>query len=183
MEVSSSNGFAPLPHLVSQVYQEYLIVPSLSVVPALARILRHCAESDPKYKVIVFFPTARFTGYMASLMGDVAGGGIGLNVLEIHSRKSQAARNKAAEAFRVGKGVFLFSSDVSARGMDFPDVTRVIQVRRRGCLLFCTSGVVAGRCIVRVTARVRVLCLCLVAWINGASVAIPRNNSIWRVYA
>jgi ATP-dependent RNA helicase MSS116 len=111
------------------VYQEYLIVPSLSVVPALARVLQHCAVSDPKYKVIVFFPTARFTGYMASLLGDASAGGWGLNVLEIHSRKSQSARNKAAEAFRVGTGLFLFSSDVSARGMDFPDVTRVIQVR------------------------------------------------------
>ncbi len=45
-----------------QVYQEYMVVPSLSLVPALARVLTHCAASDPAYKVIVFFPTARFTG-------------------------------------------------------------------------------------------------------------------------
>jgi hypothetical protein len=81
-------------HNPPQVYQEYLVVPSLSLVPALARVLAHCAASDPAYKVIVFFPTARFTGYMASIMGDASLGGLGMNVLEIHSRKSQSARNK-----------------------------------------------------------------------------------------
>jgi ATP-dependent RNA helicase MSS116 len=53
---------------------------------------------------------------------------VGLNVVEIHSRNSQGARNAAAERFKKETGIFLFSSDVSARGMDFPGVTRVIQV-------------------------------------------------------
>ena len=49
-------------------------------------------------------------------------------ILEIHSRKSQSHRTKVADAFRDATGgCCLFTSDVSARGMDYPDVTRVIQ--------------------------------------------------------
>ena len=48
--------------------------------------------------------------------------------LEIHSRKSQSARTKAADAFRAGRNVVMFTSDVSARGVDYPDVSLVIQV-------------------------------------------------------
>ena len=49
-------------------------------------------------------------------------------ILEIHSRKSQSHRTKVSDVFRdAAGGVCLFTSDVSARGMDYPDVTRVIQ--------------------------------------------------------
>lgn len=56
---------------------------------------------------------------------------MGTPVLEMHSRKSQSARTKAAELFRNGKNVIMFTSDVSARGVDYPDVSLVIQVRHR----------------------------------------------------
>lgn len=49
-------------------------------------------------------------------------------VYEIHSRLSQAARTRAAEHFRNSETAILMSSDVTARGMDFPGVTHVIQV-------------------------------------------------------
>jgi ATP-dependent RNA helicase MSS116, mitochondrial len=39
---------------------------------------------QPNYKVMVFFPTARQTGYMAGLFQSV-----GVDVMEMHSRKSQ----------------------------------------------------------------------------------------------
>jgi ATP-dependent RNA helicase MSS116 len=39
--------------------------------------------------------------------------------MEIHSRKSQAARTKTSDLFRVAKSGILFSSDVSARGWDW----------------------------------------------------------------
>ena len=49
-------------------------------------------------------------------------------MLEIHSRKSQAQRNKVSDLFREKHSLVMFTSDVSARGMDYPDVTSVIQV-------------------------------------------------------
>ena len=42
-------------------------------------------------------------------------------------------RTKVSDIFRNGKGLIMFSSDVSARGVDYPDVTLVVQVM---CLLW-----------------------------------------------
>ncbi|OXV11375.1 hypothetical protein Egran_00862 [Elaphomyces granulatus] len=49
-------------------------------------------------------------------------------MLEIHSRLTQGARTRSSDMFRKSRSAILFSSDVTARGMDFPDVTHVIQV-------------------------------------------------------
>ncbi|GFY97426.1 P-loop containing nucleoside triphosphate hydrolases superfamily protein [Actinidia rufa] len=47
---------------------------------------------------------------------------------EIHSRKPQSYRTRISDEFRKSKGLILVTSDVSARGVDYPDVTLVIQV-------------------------------------------------------
>jgi len=49
-------------------------------------------------------------------------------IFEIHSRLSQAQRTRASDNFRKCSSGILVSSDVTARGMDFPNVTHVIQV-------------------------------------------------------
>ncbi len=48
--------------------------------------------------------------------------------MEMHSRKTQTYRTRAAETFRRETRTIMFSSDVSARGVDYPDVTLVVQV-------------------------------------------------------
>ena len=54
---------------------------------------------------------------------------MGRPCFEIHSRKSQPARDKASNAFRAStNGAVMFTSDVTARGLDYPDVTFVLQV-------------------------------------------------------
>jgi ATP-dependent RNA helicase MSS116 len=85
-------------------------------------IEEHQAE-EPNHKIMVFFPTARST-QLASEMFEACG----KPVFEIHSRKSQAVRTKAADKFREARAAVMMSSDVTARGMDFPDVTMVIQI-------------------------------------------------------
>lgn len=47
---------------------------------------------------------------------------------EIHSRKTQAARTNATNAFTKASSGILLSSDVTARGIDIPGVTAVIQI-------------------------------------------------------
>ena len=95
----------------------------------LHAVLEEAMRADPDdYKVLVFFVTARLTQLFAELfnlmgMNRDAGG-----VLEIHSRKSQSHRSKSSDKFRDGFRKIMFTSDVTARGMDYPDVTRVIQV-------------------------------------------------------
>lgn len=75
-------------------------------------------------QIIAFFVTARVTQFYCELFQAM-----GIPVLEMHSRKSQAQRTKAADQFRASKGAcIMFSSDVSARGVDYPDVSLVAQV-------------------------------------------------------
>jgi len=104
------------------VKQSLVVVPLDDIMPAMAAIL-HEQMKVPNYKIIIFFPTARVTGFMAEIFGTFCH-----EVLEIHSRMSQSRRTRTSEDFRDGSNMLLFSSDVSARGMDYPDVTFVLQV-------------------------------------------------------
>lgn len=98
------------------------------MIPALARTLAHIVRSNPAHKTVVFFTTARATSYFATVFERMAFPRGKLNIVEMHSRKSQSQRTAAAERFRVGKGLVMFSSDVSARGMDYPGISEVLQV-------------------------------------------------------
>lgn len=106
-----------------QTEQEYIVCKMEDVIPMVEGVLTEHMKL-PAYKVMLFFPTARSAQFMAQLFQAAGFPG----VLEIHSRKSQAVRTKTAEAFRKGHKVMMFSSDVSARGVDYPDVSLVLQV-------------------------------------------------------
>ena len=105
------------------VSQTVVSVKTEDILPAIAAIIEKQREV-PNFKIIVFLTTARMTGYMAALFAAR-----GIDVMEIHSRLSQAKRTRVSEQFRQASGgAVLFSSDVSARGLDYPDVTHVLQV-------------------------------------------------------
>lgn len=88
---------------------------------------------------MAFFVTARLTGMYSDLFNAM-----GLPVVEMHSRKSQSARTKAADQFRGGTRCIMFSSDVSARGVDYPDVTLVLQARRAPGATHCAGAAWPG---------------------------------------
>jgi len=105
------------------IIQSHVIVPSIDqYVTSLIQIVLQ-AKAEGGTKIIVFFPTARLVSYFAELFSQV----LGIAVMEIHSKKSQAYRNRASEQFRSSNKAVLFTSDVSARGVDYPDVSHVIQ--------------------------------------------------------
>jgi superfamily II DNA/RNA helicase len=55
---------------------------------------------------------------------------LGLNCLEIHSKKSQMHRFHTYKDFRDSDGsLVMFTSNVSSRGLDYPNITLVIQVK------------------------------------------------------
>ncbi|KAL1204015.1 DEAD-box ATP-dependent RNA helicase 31 [Cardamine amara subsp. amara] len=89
----------------------------------LYTLLREHIMDNVDYKVIVFCTTAMVTKLVADLLGE-----LNLNVREIHSRKPQSYRTRVSNEFRKSKGLILVTSDVSARGVDYPDVTLVLQV-------------------------------------------------------
>ncbi|TQE10612.1 hypothetical protein C1H46_003725 [Malus baccata] len=85
-------------------------------------LMEHISES-PDYKVIVFCTTGMATSLLYHVLHEMK-----MNVKEIHSRKPQLYRTRISEEFRVSKRLILVTSDVLARGMNYPDVTLVIQV-------------------------------------------------------
>jgi ATP-dependent RNA helicase MSS116 len=86
------------------------------------------------FKAIIYFNSTAEVTLAASVFYKLSGGFkrnsplSGLRGFEIHSKLSQAQRTRASDDFRNCKSGLLFSSDVTARGMDFPNVTHVIQI-------------------------------------------------------
>ncbi|KAK2406859.1 DEAD-box ATP-dependent RNA helicase [Trifolium repens] len=107
----------------AQVRQMHLVAPLDKHFPLLYAILKEHIADDVDYKVLVFCTTAMVTRLVADLLGE-----LNLNVREIHSRKPQSYRTRVSDEFRKSKGLILVTSDVSARGVDYPDVTLVVQV-------------------------------------------------------
>ncbi|CAI7865234.1 unnamed protein product [Closterium sp. NIES-53] len=109
-----------------QVRQEHLVVPLEEQLTTMYTLLLHHCQEQPDYKVLVFSVTAKMTAFYAALFASLLPGA---TILEIHSRKSQAHRTRVSGEFRAAKGrVVMFTSDVSARGVDYPDVSLVLQV-------------------------------------------------------
>ncbi|KAI5059148.1 hypothetical protein GOP47_0002145 [Adiantum capillus-veneris] len=108
----------------AKVKQQYIVAPLEKQIRVLYAALKQHMEADPHYKVLVFCSTARTTGFMCKLFMN-----LGFNSKEIHSRKDQSYRTRVSDEFRQSKGgIILFTSDVSARGVDYPNVTLVVQV-------------------------------------------------------
>ncbi|KAG8716150.1 hypothetical protein FRC08_009807 [Ceratobasidium sp. 394] len=100
------------------VKQEHIIVKEdADIIPVVAHLI------EERGKVICFLPTARATALIAEVMENV----LSCPVYCIHSRLSQPRRTKANEDFKRAPMGVLFSSDVTARGIDIPGVTCVIQ--------------------------------------------------------
>ena len=102
---------------------QHVTLTTMANQPAELLALVGQLTAERPFKLVVFFVTARLTQLYAEAFNA-----LGVHVLEMHSRKSQPQRTKCAEQFREGDNLILFTSDVSARGMDYPDVTAVVQV-------------------------------------------------------
>ncbi|CAD6445782.1 c6d9b6ad-aaf7-4bfd-8912-4ed2c9670287 [Sclerotinia trifoliorum] len=84
-------------------------------------------EGTSPFKAIVYFNSTA----SVQLAGEIFKGIDSLQSLEtsaIHGKLSQERRTRVTDRFRRARSAIMFSSDVTARGMDFPNVTHVIQV-------------------------------------------------------
>jgi ATP-dependent RNA helicase MSS116 len=113
----------PGSHTNDLVEQSHVVVSQDKVVMATISILLRILE-DPNAKLIVFFPTTKMVKFYAELFNH----GLERTVIELHSGKSQGYRTSASNRFREVKKGVLFTSDVSARGVDYDDVSHVVQV-------------------------------------------------------
>ena len=106
-----------------QVAQSYIQLSSMdSYISTLIAIIKNAMLSE-NYKVVVFFPATKLVNFF----GDIFQVGLSLPVLELHSKMSQSARQRASDTFRSARKGILLTSDVSARGVDYPDVSLVVQ--------------------------------------------------------
>jgi len=119
----------------AHVPQSHVILPDnrRAVTAVVEMVEAAMGEDEANHKIIAFFPTAQVTAYFAALFTGTGrtphwpGLAEDEVIVEIHSRMNQGARMRNSDDFReCGRGV-LFTSDVSARGIDYPDVTHVLQ--------------------------------------------------------
>ncbi|XP_072967753.1 DEAD-box ATP-dependent RNA helicase 48-like [Typha angustifolia] len=107
----------------AKVLQSYLVAPHEQHFHLVHHLLQEHIIQEPDYKIIVFCTTAMVTAFMYIMLRELK-----MNVREIHSRKPQLYRTRISDEFRESKRLILVTSDVSARGINYPDVTLVIQV-------------------------------------------------------
>ncbi|KAK0715749.1 P-loop containing nucleoside triphosphate hydrolase protein [Lasiosphaeris hirsuta] len=106
-----------------------------NLTPALLELIQrevaiaHSTPGADPFKAIVFMPTTAMVVFTRAVFSRIAYQDKDIpKVIDIHSKLTQQSRTLAAENFRHAKSAILFSSDVTARGMDFPGVTHVIQM-------------------------------------------------------
>ena len=83
--------------------------------------LERFVKERPEAKVLAFVRTKVRAERVAKAMARV-----GIDSLQLHGDMDQHARTSALEAFRNNETRLLIATDVSARGIDIPDVTHVI---------------------------------------------------------
>lgn len=84
------------------------------------------------FKTIVFMPTVPSCDHFAEILehsiADDASKHERVQVLTLHGQMTQSARQRIADKFRKSSNAVLVTTDVVARGMDFPNVSHVFQM-------------------------------------------------------
>lgn len=122
---------ARVPQHISITRSLINLFPSLYELMDREKAKAAAGESRP-FKAIIYFSTTAMVELAMGLDESLRRSrGVGRNeypTWSIHGKLTQGQRTRAAESFRRCRSGVLISSDVTARGMDFPDVTHVIQV-------------------------------------------------------
>ncbi|XP_021604599.1 probable DEAD-box ATP-dependent RNA helicase 48 isoform X3 [Manihot esculenta] len=107
----------------AKIKQSFLVVPHELHFQLVHYLLKEHILRTPDYKVIVFCTTGMVTSLLYMLLREMK-----MNVKEMHSRKPQLYRTRVSDEFKESKRSILITSDVSTRGMNYPNVTLVIQL-------------------------------------------------------
>lgn len=126
-----------------KVPQKIITTPGLeNHLPALFELAKreidkHERGEGPPFKAIVYLQATTNVQFSYSVFDNLTeenGGRFGKNplapagIFSIHGQLTQERRSYTTEKFRRAKSAILFSTDVTARGMDFPNVTHVVQL-------------------------------------------------------
>ncbi|KAI4117608.1 MAG: hypothetical protein LQ345_002208 [Seirophora villosa] len=108
-------------------------------LPALIELCKRelSRPGAPQFKAIIYLNTTAEVSLTATTLQNLKNPGESIyhkhplnpaRVIEMHARLTQRERTIAADSFRKADSAIMVSSDVTARGMDFPNVTHIIQV-------------------------------------------------------
>ncbi|XP_072062213.1 DEAD-box ATP-dependent RNA helicase 17-like [Arachis hypogaea] len=123
----------------TQLIQRYVKMPCGSRLVVLLSILKHLFERDTSQKVVVFFSTCDTVDFHHSLLSEfhfstdpqtkerVIQMFLGCQTFRLHGNMEHEDRRSTFQAFKTEKSALLLSTDVSARGLDFPTVRCIIQ--------------------------------------------------------
>jgi ATP-dependent RNA helicase MSS116 len=118
----------PATHTNTGTRQSYIVLPSERFWTGSMELILQLmtATKKKKHKVIVFFEMTRlaelYSKFLSLRLGHTSG------VWELHGKMHQRERTVVTRRFRNAPHGVLLTSDVSARGVDYPDVSHVIQV-------------------------------------------------------
>jgi len=116
--ISIAVSGTPLNNIVQSAYA----VPNFYTKVNLLNVLLH--DQEQFVKTIVFVSSKKMADHLYEVMEENFSSRMSI----IHSNKAQNARFNAVEAFNTGKTNILIATDVIARGIDFDEVSHVINL-------------------------------------------------------
>jgi ATP-dependent RNA helicase DDX10/DBP4 len=105
----------------TSLQQNYCLTPLSQKLDTLWSFI----QSSKKSKILVFLSSAKQVRYIYEAFRKMQPG---IPLLHLHGRQKQTARMEITAKFGAAKESCLFSTDVAARGLDFPAVDWVVQV-------------------------------------------------------
>ncbi|CAN8317699.1 unnamed protein product [Cochlearia groenlandica] len=125
----------------SQLVQKYVKVPCGVRLVALLSVLKNLFEREASQKVVVFFSTRAAVDFHYSLLNEFQWPPksetqedqetkelfLKCKTFRLHGSMEQEDRRSAFGTFKAEKQALLLSTDVAARGLDFPKVRCIIQ--------------------------------------------------------
>jgi ATP-dependent RNA helicase DDX10/DBP4 len=105
----------------AKLQQNYVVSPLPEKLDTLWSFLR----ANVKKKILVFISSGKQVRFFYEAFRHLQPG---LTLLHLHGRQKQAARLDITKRFSNSRYACLFSTDVAARGLDFPSVDWVVQL-------------------------------------------------------
>ena len=109
----------------ARVNQSYVFVSEARAFSAPIEVLVHLLDNagSRQRKIMAFFPTINQVRLYESIFNNH----LGRRVFAIHSKMDQSARSGVQNLFQYSQNAVLLTTDASARGVDYNDITHVIQ--------------------------------------------------------
>ncbi|EXJ84637.1 hypothetical protein A1O3_05307 [Capronia epimyces CBS 606.96] len=105
----------------STLQQNYIVTP----LPEKLDVLWSFIRSNVKKKILVFMSSGKQVRFVYEAFRHLQPG---IPLLHLHGRQKQTVRLEITTKFSNSQHVCLFSTDVTARGLDFPSVDWVVQL-------------------------------------------------------